>query len=1312
MRFRQKAAAFLLSVFAFGSAAAMPVSAFAAESEKPTLYGDVNLDGQVTIDDVTELQRYLAGLAELDKVQLANADVSLDDEVDIADATLIQMQVAGVKTLPETPTEAPTAEEATADEPTTEPAPDVYVLAGSSILLTTGWEPTPADYVMTDNGDGTYSYTLTKVPYIDSLTYEFKVVQFVGGDADNAVWHGNGVQGLSLKVQMENTGSLTITYDLNNETMRAEGQSVRAPQPEIYQVNLVGDGKNNFLYNNTWNIYTCGIVSDGEGRFSEITFRHVTPNEPYTFRFVGNQDWNTSFGAKGEVKLNEDNNAVYDGGNITFTPVSDAEYVNITVSFDLTNYDYATKTGATFRIDVKDPVTYTIQFIDPQNRGLCGLRWEGADGSGESELGAPVINELGEAVYTVTIPDGTTYAYFYCPDTGERTNGISEFNVFGYYVSNETDWNNEYKLFEITDYYLTPDGSGVSDENLMTKTADGVYTLTLENVQPSDSNYRYRVTGRTLTGDTVYGDCIFSVQSACDVTVTFDPVTKKITVEGEYVYKPDNGVNYVTVAGSTTNGNPFVNGLSWEPDAEVNRTTEIDEDIYQITYTAVPAHNGNSYSFKFTANGSWDINWGNGMQHTFYQEETFDYGSVTQNYGGNMTITFPYNGEVTFADITITLNLSEWTAFGDEAYVTVKVEKSASVETTSQLSCPMYSDEALTMTQAEVGTYTYVLTNVQPADNYSVTATRSTGDLVLGASSTEFSVKTACDVTVTYDPENNTVTAAGDGLYTPTPNFTSVNAVGDGRNGFLNDYQWRYRTNANRMSLDSDSKVYRITYYGIDTALVNGAEFVIALNANQNMILYATDSFEFNEIPAEGAALTMDAAYSESDSSRAAIRFGENAPQYVDLTLIVDLTQLDWGTHTGAAITVEATPVVEKYYARLGSFSSELTLGEDGIYRAVVQDFEPDSDVIYPYVLKEYGNDVSDYPGSPFVVSQTCDVTVAFNPETQKITVTGDYVSDPVPSFRINIQGAVNSPSNLKMTENEDGTFSYTIPLSVSNANYKATVSKYFGDNDYQGSVAVQSFAVNTSCDVTLTYNPENNVLEVTGDGVTDASENPTWYTVYHDSGSSKEMFQNADGVWTATFTNVAASDASHRYSVNRYTDYWQSTTEGTVKITVNEPCDVTIFYDPETGETTFEGEHATESVFNYFTVAGSGSGNFLNNVSWDISAAENRMTKTEEGIYQITFNNVDTDCQYQFFVTADGTWEDSWSSDNVQSITQNGTYEFENVRYQGNNPCSLYLNSDLGDLVDVTITLDATGLIPETSDGMKISVTVTNPQN
>lgn len=63
---------------------------------KVGLLGDINLDGTVTIEDVTLYQKYLCNLADLSSEQLQVADTNFDARYSIHDATKIQKYLAGL----------------------------------------------------------------------------------------------------------------------------------------------------------------------------------------------------------------------------------------------------------------------------------------------------------------------------------------------------------------------------------------------------------------------------------------------------------------------------------------------------------------------------------------------------------------------------------------------------------------------------------------------------------------------------------------------------------------------------------------------------------------------------------------------------------------------------------------------------------------------------------------------------------------------------------------------------------------------------------------------------------------------------------------------------------------------------------------------------------------------------------------------------------------------------------------------------------------------------------------------------------------
>lgn len=64
--------------------------------EEKELSGDVNGDGKISIDDVTDIQKYIANMIDFTEEQVTLADVDKNGKVSIDDATLIQKHLAGL----------------------------------------------------------------------------------------------------------------------------------------------------------------------------------------------------------------------------------------------------------------------------------------------------------------------------------------------------------------------------------------------------------------------------------------------------------------------------------------------------------------------------------------------------------------------------------------------------------------------------------------------------------------------------------------------------------------------------------------------------------------------------------------------------------------------------------------------------------------------------------------------------------------------------------------------------------------------------------------------------------------------------------------------------------------------------------------------------------------------------------------------------------------------------------------------------------------------------------------------------------------
>jgi hypothetical protein len=96
-----------------------------------------------------------------------------------------------------------------------------YVVGSDTSIFPNGWN-IGASTLMTDNGDGTYTWTSGEVNLVAGNTYEYKVL-----GTDNS-WHPDGVDNATFSVNVPGTYTVTVTYDSNGEIVNATTTLVQA----------------------------------------------------------------------------------------------------------------------------------------------------------------------------------------------------------------------------------------------------------------------------------------------------------------------------------------------------------------------------------------------------------------------------------------------------------------------------------------------------------------------------------------------------------------------------------------------------------------------------------------------------------------------------------------------------------------------------------------------------------------------------------------------------------------------------------------------------------------------------------------------------------------------------------------------------------------------------------------------------------------------------------------------------------------------------------------------------------------------------
>ena len=261
----------------------------------------------------------------------------------------VETEVQAGKVAPVVPTTA---------EPTTAPAPagSTYVVAGSEELCGVLWKGSPEEApenVMTANGDGTYTKVFTDVQIADSL--QIKVVENTADGEQN--WIGDAT-GNNITFDVTDTCDVTVTYNPSTSEITVTGDAVKlVTDIVITSMHAVGNGDpddESWLNGAAWDP-TANEMEQVADKVYEITYHNVTAFDNYQVKFAANGTWADSWGGAEEKFTPESGvafDAVYNGENLTVNVPY--ELADVTLRIDLSNFNYATKTGAVITVTVTE----------------------------------------------------------------------------------------------------------------------------------------------------------------------------------------------------------------------------------------------------------------------------------------------------------------------------------------------------------------------------------------------------------------------------------------------------------------------------------------------------------------------------------------------------------------------------------------------------------------------------------------------------------------------------------------------------------------------------------------------------------------------------------------------------------------------------------------------------------------------------------------------------------------------------------------------------------------------------------------------
>ncbi|MEE0873123.1 MAG: hypothetical protein UIH27_06585, partial [Ruminococcus sp.] len=214
-------------------------------------------------------------------------------------------------------------------------------------------------------------------------------------------------------------------------------------------------------------------------------------------------------------------------------------------------------------------------------------------------------------------------------------------------------------------------------------------------------------------------------------------------------------------------------------------------------------------------------------------------------------------------------------------------------------------------------------------------------------------------------------------------------------------------------------------------------------------------------------------------------------------------------------------------------------------------------------------------------------------------------------------------------------------------------------------------------------------------------------------SNTATDMTKGDDGLYTITFPDVQPSDKVVEFKVvtnHSWDESYGDETGANVQFIVKNPCNVTVTFDEETKKINVfadvdDGiEYPINPTVEVVRAVGNGQDNWLNDVNWDPDDDINKMQQVAPGVYQIVFDDIDEDLNYQIKFAVNGGWSFNFGAPEDGFVAPNG--EAFDASFNGKN---IYVHVD-NDGSKVIAVLDLSNFDYSTKLGAKATITVVAP--
>ncbi|MBQ7671398.1 MAG: dockerin type I repeat-containing protein [Clostridia bacterium] len=264
-----------------------------------------------------------------------------------------------------------------------------YYVVGSDSLFEWGWSYGDERGLLEQYGDGKYRLFFDVPGKLNGVNMKVVMVN----EAGDETWYGDP-QGKNIIFDTTGEGEICITFDPDTDGISISGEVYAKPVFNYRSVYVAGNGQGNFLHGIYWSQnYSSNKMTQTSQDVWEITYENVAPAKDLELKFTIDGSWDYNFGGS-SFENGKWLPAAFDGSNICF----DVDYTSdIVVRLDLSGFDFGTKSGAEFEIEVR-PHIKEVRITDVH-------KTEYVDGYMDNELGYFIYDVMPDMITVIMADD-------------------------------------------------------------------------------------------------------------------------------------------------------------------------------------------------------------------------------------------------------------------------------------------------------------------------------------------------------------------------------------------------------------------------------------------------------------------------------------------------------------------------------------------------------------------------------------------------------------------------------------------------------------------------------------------------------------------------------------------------------------------------------------------------------------------------------------------------------------------------------------------------------------------------------------------